>query len=138
MKNAILAVLIAATPTVTGCMSTGAFMAANLTDVQLTEDNYEIVATNLRGEATAGYLLGVSAGMYGQVSTVAVARVSGSGMIYGDALQNLWDNFAAAHGPIEGRNLALVNVRYDTDALNLLLYTSPTVYVYADVVEFAE
>ena len=76
--------------------------------------------------------------MYGQVSTIAVARVSGSGMIYGDALQNLWDNFADANGPVEGRNLALVNVRYDTDALNLILYTSPTVFVYADVVEFTD
>jgi hypothetical protein len=39
---------------------------------------------------------------------------------------------------VEGERLALVNVRYDVSALNLLLYTQPTVTVRADVVEFTE
>jgi hypothetical protein len=30
----------------------------------------------------------------------------------------------------------LVNLRYDTDALNLLFYTKPTVSIVADVIEF--
>lgn len=122
---------------ITSCSSTGAFHSANFTEVQLTEANYEVVATNVTGEATGGYLLGVSSGIgLQQMQTFALARVSGSGMIYGEAIEDLWRNFSSEHGDIEGRNLALVNVRYDTDALNLILYTQPKVSVRADVVEF--
>ena len=53
------------------------------------------------------------------------------------ALENLWTNFEAEHGPVVGRNLALVNVRYDSDAANyLLLYSKLWVSVRADVIEF--
>ena len=122
----------------TGCATTGAYNTANLTEVQLSEANYEVVATNVKGEASAGYVIGVSGGVYRQMQTIALFRVSGSGMIYGDALKNLWDNFRKKHGETKNRDLALVNVRYDTEALNLLVYTKPTVAVRADVVEFTE
>ena len=122
----------------TGCATTGAYNTANLTEVQLSEANYEMVATNVKGEASTGYVIGVSGGVYRQMQTVALFRVSGSGMIYGDALKNLWDNFRKKHGETKNRDLALVNVRYDTEALNLLVYTKPTVAVRADVVEFTE
>lgn len=124
--------------TMTGCASTGAFDSAHLTEVQLSEANYDVVATNVRGEASAGYVLGVSAAYYRQLHTVALLRVSGSGMIYGEALANLWENFQEAHGETKGRNLALVNVRFDTEALNLIVYTKPMVSVRADVIEFTE
>lgn len=124
---------------ITGCSSTGAFHSANLTEVQLTEANYEVIATNVTGEATAGYLLGVSSGIgLQQMQTFALARISGNGMLYGEAIQDLWQNFSEEYDKVEGRNLALVNVRYDTDALNLILYTQPKVSVRADVVEFTD
>ncbi len=120
-----------------GCGSTGAFNTVNLTEVQLSDNNYEIVATDVVGEASAGYILGLSTGIYGrQMQTIAIARVSGSGMIYGEAIKNLWESFRDEYGDVEGRNIALINVRYDTDALNLILYTKSTVSVRADVVEF--
>lgn len=122
---------------ISSCSSTGAFYSANLTEVQLSENNYEIVATNVAGEATSGYLIGLSSGIGAQqMQTFAIARVSGSGMIYGEAIEDLWGNFRKEHGEVEGRNLALINVRFDTDALNLILYTQPKVSVRADVVEF--
>jgi hypothetical protein len=124
--------------TTTGCVTTGSFPAANVTSVELSESNYEIVATDVAGEASAGYLLGISAGTGFQMSTLALARVQGEGTLYRHAIQNLWVNFRAEHGDVEGRDLALVNVRFDGDALNLLLYTRPTVSVRADVVEFTE
>jgi hypothetical protein len=124
--------------TTTGCVTTGSFPAANVTNVELSESNYEIVATDVAGEASAGYLLGVSAGAGFQMGTLALARVQGEGALYRQALQNLWANFRAEHGDVEGRDLALVNVRFDGDALNLILYTRPTVSVRADVVEFTE
>lgn len=131
--------LVALSFMLSGCGSTGAFNSASLTEVQLTENNYVIVATNVEGEASSGYLLGISSAIYGlQMQTFAVARISGEGMLYGEAIKNLWDNFRADHGDVEGRNLALINVRYDTDALNLLVYTKPMVSIRADVIEFTE
>lgn len=122
----------------TGCASSGTFFSLNQTVVELSEENYEIVATDVGGEATAGYVLGVSSSFYGHMSAFAVARVSGSGMLYQEALADLWASFAEEYGEVEGQELALVNVRYDSDALNLILYTAPTVSVRADVVRFTD
>ena len=58
------------------CANTGMFLAMNNTAVELSEDNYEIVATNVTGEAEAGYLLGVSFSAGAATNTVALARVS--------------------------------------------------------------
>jgi hypothetical protein len=133
-----LVVALVATFGLSGCTSTGAFNTMNTTDVRLAESNYEIVATNVQGEAKAGYILGVSGSTARQLRTFAVARVSGSGQLYGDALQDLWTSYEQQNGAVTGTDLALVNVRYDVDALNLLLYTRPKVSVRADVVRFTE
>lgn len=121
-----------------GCATGGMFAAGNITDVQLHEGNYKILARGVTGEATAGYLLGFSMPMGMTTNTLAVARVEGTGMLYKEAMDNLWKNFESAHGRAEGKKLALINVHYDSDALNLFFYTQPTVTVRADVVEFAE
>lgn len=121
-----------------GCASTGAFNTLNTTDVKLSEANYEIVATSVEGEASAGHLLGVSVSVQRQLQTVSLIRIAGSDQLYGDALKDLWSNFEKQHGAVEGEELALANVRYDIDVLNLLVYTRPTVSVRADVVEFTE
>jgi len=119
-----------------GCASTGMFTASNLTEVQLLKDNFIIVARNVSGEAEAGYIFGSSFSLGMMTNTVAVLRVSGTGMLYKEALEDLWKNYEAVHGSVEGKKLALVNVRYDADALNLFVYTRPKVMVRADVVEF--
>ena len=129
-----LCVLIAAM--FAGCASTGMFTASNLTEVQLLKDNFIIVARNVSGEAEAGYIFGSSFSLGMMTNTVAVLRVSGTGMLYKEALEDLWKNYEAVHGSVEGKKLALVNVRYDADALNLFVYTRPKVMVRADVVEF--
>jgi len=118
------------------CANTGMFLAMNNTSVELSEDNYEIVATNVSGEAEAGYLLGVSFSAGAATNTMALARVSGSGMLYMEALENLWKDYEEKHGSVLGKKLALVNVRYDSDALNLILYTKAKIAIRADVVEF--
>lgn len=119
-----------------GCMSTGLYTAGSVTEVNLAGENYSVVATGISGEAEAAYLLGVSTGWGMAMQTVALFRVEGDGMLYQAALNDLWRNFARDHGAVEGRSLALVNVRYDSEALNLLIYTKPRVAVVADVVEF--
>jgi hypothetical protein len=133
-------VLVVLLVSATGCVTTGSFPSANVTNVELSEDNFEIVATDVSGEASAGYILGLSGGfgLTSQTSTLALARVSGEGALYREAIRNLWDNFRAEYGDVEGRNLALVNVRFDSDALNLILYTQPKVSIRADVVEFED
>jgi len=131
-----LCVLIAAM--FAGCASTGMFTASNITEVQLQKNNFIIVARNVSGEAEASYLLGSSFSLGMMTNTVAVLRVSGTGMLYKEALEDLWKNYEAVHGPVEGKKLALVNVRYDADALNLFLYTRPKVMIRADVVEFTD
>ncbi|MFA6541727.1 MAG: DUF6567 family protein [Bacteroidota bacterium] len=129
-----LSVLIAAISA--GCASGGMFTASNITEVQLQKNNFIIVARNVSGEAEAGYLLGSTFSLGMMTNTVAVLRVSGTGMLYKEAFDDLWKNYEAAHGPVEGKKLALVNVRYDADALNLFVYTRPKVMIRADVVEF--
>jgi len=118
------------------CTNAGMFLALNQTQVQLSNPNYRIVATNVQGEAKAGYLFGVSYSSGAAAQTAALARVSGTGSIYKEALENLWENYERKHGSVEGKKLALVNVRYDSDILNLLIYTEVRIIVRADIIEF--
>jgi hypothetical protein len=119
-----------------GCASAGMFPSAHLTEVQLSAGNFQVVATNVGGEAQAEYILGASVAVFTEMRTFALARISGTGMLYQEALEALWADFSRRHGPVEGRRLALVNVRFDSDALNLLLFTRARISVRADVVEF--
>jgi hypothetical protein len=119
-----------------GCSTSGMFTSVNTTNVQLRQANYKIVGTNISGEAEAGYLIGISFGTGPMTNTMALVRVSGTGMLYKEALENLWKNYEEKYGKAEGDKLALINVRYDTDALNLFLYTSAKVYIRADVIRF--
>jgi len=112
------------------------FTSANLTNVQLQQANYKIVATNISGTAEAGYLIGVTFPVGPLTHTLALVRVNGTGLLYKEALENLWKNYEDKYGKVEGDKLALINVRYDSDALNLFLYTSSKIYIRADVIRF--
>lgn len=121
------------------CFSAGNFSALNETQVHLADANFHIVATNVSGESEAGYLLGISWSNRSAPNTIALARVDGSPMLMKQALENLWSNFEAENGSVVGKKLALVNIRYDSDASNyLLLYSKMRVSVRADVVEFID
>ena len=133
-----LILIIAALLLLSGCFNAGVFPSANVTDVRLGSANYEIVAKNVAGEAEAGYLIGLSFANGMNSGTLALFRVSGTGMIYQEALEMLWADYEQRHGPIEGKKLALVNVRYDADVVNAIIYTSTKISVRADVVEFKD
>ncbi|MCH7673674.1 hypothetical protein IH879_01820 [candidate division KSB1 bacterium] len=110
-----------------------------MTNVELSQSNFRVIATNVYGEASATYLLGFSFAQGGEMQTIALIPLGGDRMLYKVALENLWRNFEQTHGNIEGRSLALVNVRFDSDALNVLVfYTRPKISVRADVIEFVE
>lgn len=119
-----------------GCTTGGAFLAQNLTNVELSRDNFEIIAKDVAGIAHADYLLGLSSSSGVGSSTLALVRVGGTATLYNDALNDLWSNFEENYGSTEGRNLVLVNVRYDADILNLIVFTKTTLFVHADVIEF--
>lgn len=121
-----------------GCATTGMFTAANITNVELAKGNYKIVSTSLVGKASAEYILGASFGFGMYTQTMALIPLSKDRQLYRLALEDLWKTFEAKHGSPTGRKLALVNLRYDSETLNLLIYTKPTVSVIADVVEFFE
>ena len=125
--------------TLAGCASTGRFSSTNLTNVELSENNFRVIATNVYGEASAEYLLGLSFAQGGEMQTIALIPLGGDRLLYKVALENLWRNFEQTHGNVEGRSLALVNVRFDSEALNVLIfYTRPKISVRADVIEFVE
>jgi hypothetical protein len=102
----------------------------------LSRDNFEIIAKDVMGTAYADYLLGVSSSSGTGSNTLALVRVGGTATLYNDALNDLWKNFEENYGSTEGKNLVLVNVRYDADILNLIVFTKTTLFVHADVVEF--
>ena len=61
----------------TGCGTMGNFRANHVTNVELSDANFNIVARNVQGSAMQGFLFGVSAPQGSDVSTFALARVSG-------------------------------------------------------------
>lgn len=117
--------------------TSGIFSEGNLTEVQLSQGNFTIAAKDVHGESSAAYILGgsMSSGMNSTV--LALFKVSGTNHLYTDALNNLWKDFEKSNGSIAGKKYALVNVRYDSNVLNLFLYTTIAITVRADVVEFA-
>lgn len=121
-----------------GCFTSGLFTAANITNVELSKGNYKVVATSIIGQSHAGYLLGASFGIGMYTQTYAVIPLQKDRQLYKLAIENLWKNFEIKYGSPLGRKLALVNVRYDSQALNLGVYTSPKVTIIADVIEFTE
>ena len=134
-KSAVFVLLICAL-SLTGCTTGGAFLAQNQTNVELSEDNFDIIAKDVVGSAYADYLLGFSTSTGAVSNTFALVRVGGTATLYNDAVNSLWRNFEENYGSAEGRNLVLANIRYDTDILNLIVFTKTTLYIHADVVEF--
>jgi hypothetical protein len=120
------------------CTTGGSFLAQNVTNVELSNPGFKFVARNLEGYSQADYLLGVSYSTGQMANTLALIRLGGSAKLYDDAVKDLWKKYIEKHGEIEGKKLALVNVRYDTDILNLFIYTQTELYINADVVEFVE
>ena len=138
MRNHILGIAILGVLFLSGCTTSGAFLSLNQTHVNLEQANYSITATSVSGYSEAAYVLGISYGTGPSVNTLAAGRVEGTGLLYKEALEDLWANYEANHGTMDGKRLALANVRYDTDILNLLIYTKVMVNVRADIVEFTD
>jgi hypothetical protein len=119
-----------------GYKSSEVFLFVDQTSVNLEDGNYTIAASNVMGESESAFVLGLSYSTGLSATTLAIARVEETGMLYAEALENHWSNFEMSGEDIEGQKLALTNVRYDSDILNLILYTKVKVTVRADIVRF--
>jgi len=119
-----------------GCASTGVTTSTHLTNVGLSNANYKILATNVQGSATTEGVFGVSLGVGLGASQWALIPLTPERTMYKIAMENLWESFEKKNGSASNRTLALVNLRYDSESLNIFLYTKLTVVVVADVVEF--
>ena len=138
-QKAILLMLIPALLVfLSGCSTGGALLSHNVTNVQLSDSKFKIVAKDLEGYSKAEYLFGISYSYGFMANTMALVRIGGTATLYDDAIKNLWKNYEEKYGETEGKKLVLVNMRYDTDILNLFVYTQTELYLHADVVEFEE
>ncbi len=138
LKRTVIFVLLVFAISQSGCYTGGSFLAQNVTNIELSRANFDIIAKDLEGSAYADYLIGVGTSVGAVSNTFALVRVGGTAMLYDDAIKSLWKNYEENYGSTEGKNLVLANVRYDTDILNLLLFTKTTLYIHADVIEFKE
>lgn len=139
MKKIIVSLaVITLLMSITGCGTMGSFRANNITNVELSQANFNIVARDLQGTAREGYLFGVSAPQGSDINTFGLIKISGDEKPYATAVKNLWKNYQEKYGDIKGKNLVLVNIRQDTEMLNTFIYTEVKYFITADVVEFNE
>ncbi len=94
-----------------GCASTGLTASSHITNVQLTNPNFRVIATNISGEASSKGILGVSYGFGMAATQMALIPLTEDRMLYKIAMKNLWANFENANGRVSNRKVALVNVR---------------------------
>lgn len=138
-KNVFLVLVFGiAVASISSCANSGGFMSSHNTNVELSENNYEIVATNLSGESVVGYVFGASFSLGAVSHSAGLFRAEGTGNVYEEALEALYASYENEHGSMAGSSVAFINVRYDTDMLNLFFYTELKVKVRADVVRFVD
>ena len=121
---------------INGCASTGLTASSHQTQVQLGQPNFRMIAVNVSGEASSEAIFGVSYGFGIATSQVALIPLNQDRLIYKNATKSLWANFENEHGPVANRRLALVNVRYDSETINLFVYTRLSAVIIADIIEF--
>jgi hypothetical protein len=137
MKRVILPILIIILLIyLSSCTTGGSFLAHNVTNVELSDANFNVVAKDLEGYSKASYLIGFTFSSGSFTNTLALARIGGTAKLYDDAIQNIWKSYKAKYGDTEGKKLVLANIRIDNDMLNLFVYTQTEMYVTADVIEF--
>lgn len=139
MKKIILSLVsITLLVSLSGCGTGGAFRANHITNVELSQPNFNIVARDLQGSSMQGYLIGASYSQGSDVGTFAFFKITGVEKLYDAAIKELWNNYREKYGDTEGKKLALVNIRQDSEVLNTIVYTQAKYFITADVVEFVE
>lgn len=122
-KSACMLLGLAALAVLTGCSSVSfAFpFFTHTTSTELTQRNFRVVKSNVRGESRGFWLLGWP---------LPIPIVSPSSA---DAMSMLHES-----AQMDGRSMALANVVLDRGDLYLIVFTIPKVVVTADVIEFTD
>ncbi len=120
----------------TGCSKSGMFLASNQTQVTLDNGDYKIVAKNVTGSAESSYLIGASYSWGAATQSFGLLKLDGTTTLYKDAREDFWNNYEEKYGSVEGKKLALVNVQFDANTQNFVIYTYARVLMTADVIEF--
>ena len=100
---------------VAGCMTVGGIPKS---DTCLTEKNYRVVKTNVRGEDTGFRLFGL---------------ISFEEPSHSDAMRNIHEQVN-----MQGQSMALANVTNDLSVGNFILFSIPRLTISADLIEFTE
>ena len=137
-KTITISALIIFVVSLSGCAAGGAFTSNNVTSVELSKPNFNIVARDISGTAIQGYLLGVCVSQGSEVGIFGLVKIAGDDKIYDTAVKNLWKNYKEKYGDIEGKKLVLANIRQDTELLNTFFYAQAKYFITADVVESTE
>lgn len=137
-KGLLSGVLLAGMVLLSNCTSTGIYHTTSATLVELTQPNYKIIANSLTGQAKSEYLLGYSFGVGMFTHSMALIPLTKDRALYKNAIEDLWKNYEMKFGSPVGKKLALINVRYDSEFLNVFVYTSPKLIIIADVIEFTD
>jgi len=136
MKSYSFIIFMAVAFLLTGCGNAGMFVASNSTEVQLKEGNYTIVAKNVTGTSETSYLFGASYSWGVATNSIGIIPLDRNKMLYKEARESLWDNFEKQGESIEGRTLALINIQYDSNTANFIVYTKASVSITADIIGF--
>jgi hypothetical protein len=108
MKKSLLTMaFLAAVVLLNGCASTGLTASAHLTNVQLTNPNFKVVATSVSGEATSKALLGVSYGAGIATTQFALIPLQENRLLYKTAMEKLWLNLNPGTEPLRIEDLPL-------------------------------
>ena len=94
----------------TGCASSGLTASSHVTNVQMTNANFKMVATNVSEEATARAILGVSYGLGIATTQLSIIPLDDGGTLYQSAMKNLWANFETIKGAVANRVIESVTV----------------------------
>jgi hypothetical protein len=118
-RTALAFFALSLTVLLTGCAGLSLMPHSTGTVTKLTEKNYQVVKTNVRGESHGfGLLLGF-------IPIIPVSHAEAMAVLHRSAGMN-------------GKATALVNVTQDWSQINLVLFTIPRLTISADVVEFVE
>jgi len=101
-----------------GCANIGSYPQQNVTTVDLSEGNYDVVKTSAIGESNGFNLLGI---------------IPFSSPTHSGAMTDLWRKAGYDSG---GGALALANVTQDRSTTYLILFSLPKLTIRADIVEF--
>jgi len=119
VRSTLKAVLLVTLLFATGCASYGSLEANHTTQVELSEGNFKVIATNVHGTSHG---LGLFLSFFGIPFSRALDSV---------AMDDLMDGVDA-----EGKSIAIINVARERKIQNWLLFHVKTVEYRADVVEF--